>query len=638
MSAHKIGGPKGVGAVWVRRGLEPASLLTGGHQERERRAGTENVPGIVGFGEACRLAGQGPGRSRPADRRPAGSAGSAAAGHPRRAPARRRVRPGARREQRRLRRARRASWWRSAWTSKGWPSPPAPPAARARWRPRRCCWRWALPPDEAREAVRFSLGAEQHRRRRSIGPPRWCEAGGCPGAGGSVASRPSAWPPVHRIVVAMSGGVDSSTAAALLCEAGADVVGVTLKLYDASGTAASIGGRCCGPRDIEDARATAAALGFPHYVLDESETFSRTVIDDFLRRLPSGPHPEPLRPLQRDAQVRSPDPVRAGHRRRGAGHRPLRADRAGPDGVRLRRAVDRQKDQSYFLFAVRPELFSFVRFPLGALTKPEVRAVAQRLAPAQLEQARLAADLLHPRRRSQGVRRGAGRRRSRRRDRRPGRVGCWRDTRGPTTSPSDSARACPPSNGQEPRFVLRIDAGHRQGRGRAAPAPSAGREMRVSDTRWLNPALGRGDRPRCEVQIRHHVGGPPRPPSPRPDGRGQVVVRRAGRGHRPGQAAVFFSGDEVLGGGWIDLGSARAARPRVCRPGRWGPRSPSSRRRVGRAVDSLCASRTPFAVRPVLMPGQAQGNEQGVLRLDHLALRLDERLLAPGAVCAGPGL
>src|SRR5262245_16054545 len=96
-----------------------------------------------------------------------------------------------------------------------------------------------------------------------------------------------------RIVVAMSGGVDSSTAAALLHESGAEVVGVTLKLYDASGTAASRGGRCCSPRDIDDARATAAALGFAHYVLDESEAFRHAVIDDFVSEYRSGRTPNP---------------------------------------------------------------------------------------------------------------------------------------------------------------------------------------------------------------------------------------------------------------------------------------------------------------------------------------------------------
>ena len=83
-------------------------------------------------------------------------------------------------------------------------------------------------------------------------------------------------------MVAMSGGVDSSAAAALLVERGYEVIGATLRLYDASGTEASIGGRCCGPRDIEDARATAALLGIAHHVIDESAAFHASVIDDFV--------------------------------------------------------------------------------------------------------------------------------------------------------------------------------------------------------------------------------------------------------------------------------------------------------------------------------------------------------------------
>src|SRR5688500_4265342 len=180
-----------------------------------------------------------------------------------------------------------------------------------------------------------------------------------------------------RIVVAMSGGVDSSAAAALLAESGAEVVGVTLKLYDASGTSASVGGRCCTPRDIDDARAVAAAFGFAHYVLDESEDFGRAVIDDFVSAHAQGRTPNPcvrcneklkFGPLVRFARAVGAQALATGHYAR------LDADDSRPDQLpRLRRAVDREKDQAYFLFAVPPALLPFVRFPLGALTKAEVR-------------------------------------------------------------------------------------------------------------------------------------------------------------------------------------------------------------------------------------------------------------------------
>ncbi|MES1205269.1 MAG: tRNA 2-thiouridine(34) synthase MnmA, partial [Pseudomonadota bacterium] len=182
----------------------------------------------------------------------------------------------------------------------------------------------------------------------------------------------------RRIVVAMSGGVDSSTAAALLLEAGHDVVGVTLKLTDATGTAASIGGRCCGPRDIEDARQTAAMLGFPHYVLDETAAFKAAVIDDFVAEHAAGRTPNPcvrcneklkFGPLLRFARAVGAERLATGHYAR------LAPDEDGP---RLLRAQDRDKDQSYFLFGVPASLFGEVLFPLGDRKKDEVRDIARR--------------------------------------------------------------------------------------------------------------------------------------------------------------------------------------------------------------------------------------------------------------------